>query len=57
MKKTNLKWIGQVIIYSPLAAVLGSSFLNVNAFQRQVLMLILLIWSCVFFLYRSWLTP
>ena len=56
MKKKSLWWIRQILVYSPLAGVLGGSLLNVNAFQRQLLMLILLIWSCAFFLYRSWLT-
>ena len=53
MKKKVLE---QVITYSPLAGIIGVSLLNVNAFQRQLLMLFLLIWVNAFFLYKSWLT-
>jgi len=55
MKRKLIRLSKQVIIYSPLAGILGASFLNLTTFQRQLLMLFLLIWSNVFFLYKSWL--
>jgi hypothetical protein len=53
MKKKVLE---QIITYSPLVGIIGASLLNVSAFQRQLLMLFLLIWANAFFLYKSWLT-
>jgi hypothetical protein len=53
MKKKVLE---QVITYTPLAGIIGASLFSVSAFQRQLLMLFLLIWANVFFLYKSWLT-
>jgi len=56
MKNKPIRFIGQIITYAPLAGILiGSSFLNLNAFQHQLLMLFLLIWANAFFLYKSWL--
>jgi len=57
MKKKPVQWIEQIVIYSPLAAIIGaSSFLNLSAFQHQLLMLFLLVWANAFFLYKSWMT-
>ncbi|MBI5354761.1 MAG: hypothetical protein HZB50_19125 [Chloroflexi bacterium] len=56
MKKKTNHWIKQVITYSPLVGIIGASLLNVTSFQRQLLMLFLLIWVNVFFLYKSWIT-
>jgi hypothetical protein len=56
MKKKAIRFIGQVIMYSPLAGILiGASFLNLSAFQHQLLMLFLLVWANAFFLYKSWI--
>jgi hypothetical protein len=56
MKKKQNRIIGQVITYSPLAGILYASFLNLTAFQHQLLMLFLLLWANAFFLYKSWMT-
>jgi len=55
-KKKIIHWIKQFITYSPLAGIIGASLLSVTSFQRQLLMLFLLIWVNVFFLYKSWIT-
>jgi hypothetical protein len=55
MKKKNIQFIGQIIVYSPLAGIIiGSSVLNLTAFQHQLMMLFLLVWANAFFLYKSW---
>jgi hypothetical protein len=55
MKKKPSQVIGQIITYSPLAGIIiGSSFLKLNVFQHQLLMLLLLVWANAFFLYKSW---
>jgi hypothetical protein len=42
-------------MYSPLAGIIiGSSVLNLTAFQHQLMMLLLLVWANAFFLYKSW---
>jgi hypothetical protein len=56
MKKKPIQFIGQLIIYSPLAGIIGASFLNLSAFQQQLLMLFLLVWANAFFLYKSWMS-
>jgi hypothetical protein len=54
--KKPIRLIGQIITYSPLVGIIiGSSVLNLSAFQHQLLMLFLLIWANAFFLYKSWL--
>jgi hypothetical protein len=53
--KMKKKVLGQIITYSPLAGIVGASFLNLSAVQHQLLILFLLIWANTFFLYRSWL--
>jgi hypothetical protein len=55
MKKKPSQVIGQIITYSPLAGIIiGSSVLNLSAFQHQLMMLFLLVWANAFFLYKSW---
>jgi hypothetical protein len=55
MKKKLIGWIEQIITYSPLVGIIGAStFLNLSAFQHQLLMLFLLVWANAFFLYKSW---
>jgi hypothetical protein len=55
MKKKTIQVIGHIITYSPLAGIIiGSSFLNLSAFQHQLMMLFLLVWANAFFLYKSW---
>ena len=56
MKKKYTRVIDQIITYSPLAGIVGASFLHLTKFQNQLLMLILLIWASAFFLYKSWTT-
>jgi hypothetical protein len=56
MKKKPIQWIAQLITYSPLAGIVGASFLHLSKFQNQLLMLILLVWAGTFFLYKSWTT-
>jgi hypothetical protein len=56
MKKRPVRLIEKIIIYSPLAGILGGSLLNLSAFQHQLLMLFLLIWVNSFFVYKSWTT-
>jgi hypothetical protein len=56
MKKKPIQVIGQIITYSPLAGIIGATFLNLSAFQHQLLMLFLLIWANAFFLYKSWVS-
>jgi len=57
MKKKSIQLIRQIIIYSPLAGIIiGSSFLNLSAFQHQLMMLFLLVWANAFFLYKSWVS-
>jgi len=54
MKKNTGKLIEQIITFSPLVGIIGASFLNLTAFQHQLLMLFLLVWANTFFLYKSW---
>jgi hypothetical protein len=46
--------IGQIITFASPVGVLGTSLLNLTNFQRQILMLILLVWVNTFFLFKSW---
>jgi hypothetical protein len=55
MLKKIFQRIGQVFPYAPPIGILGASFLNLTAFERQYLILILLIWVNVFILYKAWL--
>jgi hypothetical protein len=55
MNQKTIRTIRQVVTYLPLAGIIGASFLNLTAFQHQLLMLFLLLWANAFFLYRSWL--
>jgi hypothetical protein len=54
MKKKVFRILGQIVTYSPLAGIIYVSFLNLSAFQHQLLMLLLLIWANSLFLYKSW---
>ncbi|MBI3174705.1 MAG: hypothetical protein HYZ25_13355 [Chloroflexi bacterium] len=54
MKKKVSKIFEQVFTYSPLAGIIGASFLKLSNFQHQLLMLFLLVWANAFFLYKSW---
>jgi hypothetical protein len=56
MKKKYTRVIEQIITYSPLAGIIGASFLHLTKFQNQLLMLFLLLWASAFFLYKSWAT-
>jgi len=56
MKKKPVQFVGQLITYSPLVGIIGVSFLNLSAFQHQLLMLFLLVWANAFFLYKSWVS-
>ncbi len=55
MKNKIFHRLGQVITYAPPAGILGASFLNLTTFERQYLILILIIWANVFFLFKAWL--
>jgi hypothetical protein len=55
MKKQRGWFIGQLLMYLPLAGILYASFLNLSAFQHQVLMLLVIVWVNLFFLYKAWL--
>lgn len=55
MKKKPIQKIGQILTYLPLAGILYASFLNLSAFQHQVLILLVLVWVNSFFLYKSWM--
>jgi hypothetical protein len=55
MKKKPIRILGQIVTYSPLAGIIYASFLNLSAFQHQVLMLLLLIWVNSLFLYKAWM--
>jgi hypothetical protein len=50
------KIIEQIITYSPLAGIIGASFMKLSTFQSQLLMLFLLVWANAVFLYKSWMT-
>jgi hypothetical protein len=54
MKQKAGKIVEQVITFSPLVGIVGATFLNLTAFQHQLLMLFLLVWANAFFLYKSW---
>ncbi len=56
MNKKTLRKLGRIITYLPLVGILYASSLNVTALQRQVLMLLLLVWANSVFLYKSWMT-
>ncbi len=48
--------IEQIATYGPPAGiVISASILNLSMLQRQLLMLILIIWVNAFFLFKSWL--
>lgn len=53
MKNTIIRYVEQTVKYAPPALILGSSLLNLTVFQRQFLMLILLIWVNMFFLFKA----
>lgn len=53
--KGIFKVIENGVPYAPPTVILGVSLLNLTTFERQFLMLILLIWANVFFLLRAWL--
>jgi len=55
MQKKPIRILGQIVTYSPLAAILYASFLNLSAVQHQVLMLLLLVWVNSLFLYKAWI--
>ncbi len=55
MKKMVFQRIGQVLTYGPPVGILGASLLNLTTFERQYLILILIIWVNVFFLFKAWL--
>lgn len=54
MTKGIFRIVEHGIPYAPPSVILGVSLLNITAFQRQFLMLILLIWVNVFFLVQAW---
>lgn len=54
MIKRILQSVERGFPYMPPAAILGVSFLKLTAFEHQFLMLILLIWTSAFFLFRAW---
>jgi hypothetical protein len=57
MKNKSIHFIGQIIMYSPLAGIIiGTAILNLSSFQHQLMMLFLLIWANAFFLYKSWMS-
>jgi hypothetical protein len=56
VKKKPFRFIGQIITYSPLAGIIVASLINTTTFQRQLLMLLALLWMNAFFLYKSWLS-
>jgi len=56
MKKKPIRLFKQFLTYSPLAGIIGASFMNLSGFQHQLLMLFLLIWANAFFLYKSWVS-
>lgn len=53
--KGIFKVIESGVPYAPPTVILGVSLLHLTTFERQFLMLILLIWVNVFFLLRAWL--
>jgi hypothetical protein len=55
MKKSK-QMIWRVFTYLPLAGIIYASFLNLNTFQHQVLMLLLLVWVNSLFLYKAWVS-
>ena len=54
MRKGILRIVERGFPYTPPGAILGASLFNLTTFQRQFLMLVLLIWVSVFFLVRAW---
>jgi hypothetical protein len=52
MNKGITRIIERGVTYAPPALVLGSTFLNLTAFERQFLILIQLIWVNVFFMVK-----
>jgi hypothetical protein len=53
MKKSLFQWIEEIATYILWAGLLGASLLNLTLFQRQLLMLLLLISTSVFYVYKS----
>ena len=56
MKKNPKQMTRQILAYVPLAGILYASFLNLSAFQHQILILLLLVWVNSFFLYKAWMS-
>jgi len=54
MKTKAFRIFEQIFTYSPLAGIIGASFLKLSNFQHQILMLFLLVWANAFFLYKAW---
>ncbi len=55
MKNKIFQRIGQIITYAPPVGILGASLLNLTTFERQYLILLLIIWVNMFFLFKAWL--
>ncbi len=49
-----IRTLGRGFPYAPPTAIVAASTLNLTTFQRQFLMLVLLVWVSVFFLVRAW---
>ncbi|HUH96120.1 MAG TPA: hypothetical protein VLZ89_02100 [Anaerolineales bacterium] len=55
MKRNIFQRIGRLIAYAPPLGILVASSMNLTVFERQYLMLLLLVWVNMFFLLKSWL--
>jgi len=53
MTRKIFQAIEKIMPYAPPIGILGASFLNLTAFERQYLILILLIWVNVFILFKA----
>lgn len=53
MMRAVIRKIGLGITFAPPAAVAVASLLNLTVFERQLSILILLLWAGVFVLYRA----
>jgi hypothetical protein len=52
MKNLIIRYVESGVKYAPPAVILGASLLNLTLFQRQYLMLVLIIWVNMFFLFK-----
>jgi hypothetical protein len=53
MKNLIVRYVKQGAKFAPPTLIMGASLLNLSVFQRQFLILIMLVWVNLFFLFKA----